>query len=100
MSKRAAAGRRVGFFKRLVDVSEVEAKDDRVVERRLEVGEELEDGVYWVERVVEIRKRKVSCSCTVDYFSTIYYTSTVLGENGVFGAMGRVQAGGGNMGQG
>ena len=36
MSKRAAAGRRVGFFKRLVDVSEVEAEDDRVVERRLE----------------------------------------------------------------
>ena len=100
MSKRAAAGRRVGFFKRLVDVSEVEAEDDRVVERRLEVGEELEDGVYRVERVVERRKRKVSCSCTVDYFGTIYYTSTVLGENGVFGAMGRVQAGGGDMGQG
>ena len=38
MSKRAAAGRRVGFFKRLVDVLEVEAEDDRVVDRRLEVG--------------------------------------------------------------
>ena len=67
MSKRAAAGRRVGFFKRLVDVSEVEAEDDRVVERRLEVGEELEEGVYRVERVVERRKRKVSCSCTADF---------------------------------
>ena len=94
MSKRAAAGRRVGFFKSLVDVSEVKAEDDQVVERRLEVGEEMEDGVYQVER------RKVSCSCTVDYFSTMYYTSTVLRENGVFGAMGRVQAGGGDMGQG
>ena len=97
MSKRAAAGRRVGFFKRLVDVSEVEAEDDRVVERRLEVGEELEEGVYRVERVVERRKRKVSCSCTADF---VQYTSTISEENGVFGAVGRVQAGGGDMGQG
>ena len=36
MSKRAAAERRVGFFKRLVDVSDVEAEDDRVVERMTE----------------------------------------------------------------
>ena len=28
------------------------------------------------------------------------YTSTISGENGVFGAVGRVQAGGGYLGQG
>ena len=94
MSKRAAAGRRVGFFKRLVEVSKVEA---RVMERRLEVGEELEEGVYRVERVVERRKRKVSCSCTTDF---VQYTLTISEENGVIGAVGRVQAGGGDMGQG
>ena len=44
------------------------AEDDSVVEGRLEVGEELGEGVYRVER----RKRKVSCSCTADYFSTMY----------------------------
>ena len=93
MSKRVAAGRREGFFKKLLEADGVA----EVVEGRLEVGEELGEGVYRVERVV---KREVSCSCTVDYFGTIYYTSTVLGENGVFGAMGRVQAGGGDMGQG
>ena len=48
------------------------AEDDGVVEGRLEVGEELEEGVCRVERVVE--RRKVSCSCTefvllyFDYF--------------------------------
>ena len=46
------------------------AEDDDVVEVKLEVGEELEEGVCRVER----RKRKVSCSCTefallyLDYF--------------------------------
>ena len=70
------------------------------MERRLEVGEELEDGVYRVERVVERRGRLVAAALSPDYFSAIYYTSTVLGENGVIGAMGRVQAGGGDMGQG
>ena len=99
MSKRVAAGRREGFFKRLLEADGV-AEDDGVVEGRLEVGEELGEGVYQVERVVERRKRKVSCSCTADYFSTIYYTLTVLRENGVFAAMGRIQAGGGDMGQG
>ncbi len=59
MSKRVAAGRREGFFKRLVEgVAVAVAKDDGVVEGRLEVGEE---GVFRVERVVKRRKRKVSC---------------------------------------
>ncbi len=46
------------------------AEDDDVVEVKLEVGEELEEGVCRVER----RKRKVSCRCTefallyLDYF--------------------------------
>ena len=48
------------------------AEDDGAVEGRLEVGEELGEGVYRVERVVERRKRKVSCSCTANYFSTMY----------------------------
>ena len=100
MSKRVAAGQRVGFFKKLLEADGV-AEDDGAVEGRLEVGEELGEGVYRVERVVERRKRKVSCSCTANYFSTMYnYTSTFLGENGVIGAMGRVQAGGGDMDQG
>ncbi len=75
MSKRVAAGRREGFFKSLVEgVAVAVAEDDGVVEGRLEVGEELEEGVFRVERVVERRKRKVSCSCTefallyLDYF--------------------------------
>ena len=70
MLKRVAAGRREGFFKRLLKGDGV-AEDDGVVEERLEVGEELGEGVYRVERVME-RKRKVNCSCTADYFSTLY----------------------------
>ncbi len=47
------------------------AEDDGVVEGRLEVGEELEEGVFRVERVVERRKRKVRCSCTE--FALLYF---------------------------
>ncbi len=61
MSKRVVADRREGFFKSLVEGDAV-TEDDGVVEGRLEVGEELKEGVLRVERVVE--KRKVSCSCT------------------------------------
>ena len=61
----------------------MESEYDRVVERRLEVGEESEEGVYRVER----RKRKVSCSYTADF---VQYTLTISEENGVFGAVGRV----------
>ncbi len=73
MSKRVAAGRREGFFKSLVEEDAV-TEDDGVVEGRLEVGEELKEGVFRMESVVERRKRKVSCSCTefallyLDYF--------------------------------
>ncbi len=98
MSKRVAAGRREGFFKRLLE-GDVVAEDDSVVEGRLEVGEELEEGVYRVERVVERRKRKVSCT-ELHRVCTGCYTSTISGENGVFGAVGRVQAEGGYLGQG
>ena len=43
MSKRAAAGRRVGFLRGWWTYRRWRL-DDCVVERRLEVGEELEDG--------------------------------------------------------
>ncbi len=72
MLKRVAAGRREGFFKSLVEGDAVAVvEDDGVVEGRLEVGEELEEGVFRVERVVERRKRKVSCSCTE--FALLYF---------------------------
>ncbi len=93
MSKRVAAGRREGFFKCLVEgVAVAVAEDDGVVAGKLEVGEELVEGVFRVERVVE--RRKVSCSCTE------FALLSISGENGVFGAVGRIQAGGGYLGQG
>ncbi len=73
MSKRVAAGRREVFFKSLVEGDAV-TEDDGVGEGRLEVGEELPEGDFRVERVMVRRKRKVSCSCTefallcLDYF--------------------------------
>ncbi len=95
MSKRVAAGRRKGFFKSLVEGDAVlVAEDDGVVEGRLEVVEELEEGVFRVER----RKRKVSCSC-IEF--ALLYLHYFRGEWSVWccgtGSSGRRLLGSGRM---
>ena len=52
--KRRAVGRSDGFYK---EIEQFVEEEERVLEVR---GEEIEEGVYKVERVVERRKRRVS----------------------------------------
>ena len=59
MEKRAVAGRKEGYFKKIVECLEVV---DCVEEEKesLVVGEVLEEDVYEVERVMERRRKNVS----------------------------------------
>ena len=78
--KRRAVGRSDGFYK---EIEQFVEEEERVLEVR---GEEIEEGVYKVERVVERRKRRVS----IIFFLRRLFCKYFLGKSGVFDTLGWV----------
>ncbi len=91
MSKRVAAGRREGFFKSLVEGHQ---------RRRMTVWwrEGWRLGKSWRREFFGWRGGRGRLVAAA--LSLHCYTTTISGENGVFGAVGRVQARAGYLGQG
>ena len=89
VEKRAVVGRVAGFYeerKRRREDDEEENEEDKLV-----IGEE-QNGVYKVEKVVEMRKKKVSQDSQI-WLANLSLGNMILssGKDGVFNIVQRVQ---------